>query len=118
VLYYKYSDIAVPLKGFQMNQTLPPIPFSVQQMSQAIYTALCEDQVHEYVSGQDGEGNSIEIAWSAAHEEWHVITRTGDGIDVYYDHFCETSFADLDPEMLYDMCDNLGLIETLQEAVE
>jgi hypothetical protein len=116
VLYYKYSDIAVPLKGFQMNQTLPPIPFSVQQMSQAIYTALCEDQVHEYVSGQDGEGNSIEIAWSAAHEEWQVITRTGDGIDVYYDHFCETSFADLDPEMLYDMCDNLGLIEAMQEA--
>ena len=91
--------------------------FSAKQMSQAIYDYLCDSQIGEHAYGEDGAGNSMEITWSAAHEEWQVINRFADGsTDIYYDSFWEESFANEDPKLLLDMCERLDLIEELEAA--
>ena len=92
-----------------------PIEFSTQQMSGALYDYLCGYQSGEHAYGEDAEGNSVEITWSAAHEEWQVINRYHGETTIHYDSFWEGSWEDEDPVLLRDMCDRLGLIDELTE---
>lgn len=92
-----------------------PIQFSTEQMSRALYDYLCNHQLGDHAYGEDVNGNSVEITWSAAHQEWQVINRYDGQTDIYYDGFHEGSWEDEDPVLLRDMCDRLGLIDELTE---
>lgn len=99
--------------------TQAPTPFTTEQMSRALYRYLCDAQCGEHAYGEDSQGNSMEITWSSAHEEWQIINRFADGTtDIYYDHFWEGSWEDEDPELMYDILDRLDLVEELQERLE
>ena len=95
------------------------VPFAAQQMSEALYRYLCDYQLGEHAYGEDGRGNSMEIRWSASHEEWQIINRFADGTtDTYYDHFHEDSWKYEDPRLLWDMCGRCNLIEDLEESAQ
>jgi hypothetical protein len=94
------------------------IPYTPEQMSMAIYQCLCGSQIRDQAYGEDDQGNSVEIQWSESHCEWQIINHYANGqVSVCYDHFCEGSFANWDPVMLLDLCDNLDLIEDLDELL-
>lgn len=99
--------------------TQAPIPFTTEQMSEELYRYLCDAQAGEHAYGEDSKGNSMEITWSPAHEEWQIINRFADGTtDIYYDGFHEHSWKHEEPELLYDILDRLYLVEDLQERLE
>jgi len=92
-----------------------PVPFTTKQMSQVLYDYLCDSQIGDHAYGEDGKGNSMEIAWSSSHEEWQVINRFACGTtNIHYDGFWEESWVNEDLEMLYDMCQRLNLIDELE----
>ena len=99
--------------------TINQPPYTAEHMSQAIYQCLCDSQIREQCYGEDAEGNSTEIQWSASHESWQIIQHFTNGqMSVSYDHFSERSFQHWDPVLLYDLCDNLDLLDDLQEQLE
>ena len=96
-----------------------PVPFTAEQMSGALYRYLCDDQLGEHAYGEDSKGNSMEITWIGSRGEWQVIDRFADGqCRIIYDDFWEGTWEDEDPELLYSMLNNLGLVEELQERLE
>lgn len=91
--------------------------YTPERMSEAIYDCLCEGQVRESAYGEDNDDNSVAIEWSPGHQEWQIIWRWNTGeCRVEYDHFYEGSFEDWDPLLLLSLCDDLDLIDSLQES--
>lgn len=101
-----------------MTDKKSAIHISNKQMSKALYDYLCDGQVGEHAYGEDAEGNSVEIMWSQAHEEFQIINRYDGKTDIYYDHFCENYWEDEDTILLRDMCERLGLIDEIIERLE
>ena len=101
-----------------MTDTIPAIKITTKYMSEALYNYLCESQIGEHAYGEDAQGNSVEITWSSAHEEFQIINRYDGKTDIYYDHFSESSWENEDPVLLRDMCERLGLLEDIQAVIE
>ena len=94
------------------------VPFSVEQMSKFIHDVLCDSQIHDQAYGQDAAGNSLDIQWSSAYQEWQLNYYQDGKTSIQYDHFNESSFQDQDPELLYDIIKNWHMVEVLQSDLE
>ena len=94
------------------------IPYTAEQMSQAIYGVLCDSQITDYAYGETDE-ESLEISWHNRFEQWQIIRRDSKGHpEINYDGLHETALAFEDPKLLLDMCERLDLVEELDELLE
>ena len=94
------------------------IPYTAEQMSLAIYQALCDYQSSDYAYGEDSAGNSLEIHWHNGFEQWQMIYRENGQPIINYDGLHETSLVDEEPSLLLSLCESLDLIDELQEQLE
>ena len=94
------------------------IPYTAEQMSRAIYQALCDSQISDYAYGEDSEGNSLEIHWHSKFEQWQLITRENGQPMINYDSLHETSLIWEEPSLLLSLCESLDLVDELQDILE
>lgn len=93
------------------------IPYTREQMSKAIYDALCGYQSHEYATGETQE-ETLEISWHAGREQWQFVRMEAGVRSIHYKGMWEGSLVGEDPDLLYSMCENLDLIDELQDELE
>jgi hypothetical protein len=94
------------------------IPYTAEQMSEAIYRALCDSQIYDYAYGEDSGGNSLEIHWHSKFEQWQLVYRVNGQATINYDALHETSLVYEQPSLLLSLCESLDLVEQLQEELE
>ena len=93
------------------------IPFTTEQMSQAIYDCLCEYHTHDYVYGEYQQ-HSLEITWHLHHKHWQLIHRHNGQPRINYDQLHAGSLIFEEPALLFDMCENLGIVDQLKQDLE
>jgi hypothetical protein len=94
------------------------IPYTAEQMSEAIYDSLCNSQIYDYAYGEDSAGNSLEIHWHSKFDQWQLIYRQNGQPTINYDSLHETSLVHEEPSLLLSLCESLELVDELQELLE
>lgn len=94
------------------------IPYTAEQMSTAIYRCLCDSQITDYAYGEDSDGNSLEIHWHSKFEQWQMIYRQNGQVSINYDSLHEHSLVWEEPSLLLSLCENLDLVDELQDELE